>query len=1148
MLEPNFVHLRLRSEYAIEDSILRIKDAVARAVNNRMPALALTDSNLFGMVRFVSQALTEGIKPIIGADVGIAWQNHLFRLLLLVQNEEGYRNLCTLLSAASLNEPGVLTPTVSKEALLAHGSGLIVLSGGAFGPCGLDTDHDTIVSIISALSAAFPDRFYLEIFRAGLPRENIANTIALSLASCHLAYPLESSLAVHAHSADTLVASKSKATGLPLVATHPIQFLEQEDFLAHEARYCIAKSYTLADPRRPKPFSPEQYFPSQEEMQNRFSDCPEALRNTVEIAKRCNFLPVLGRVLLPSFPVPPEKTIDALIEEQTWQALLLQKETLGDRFHLYAERVKRELELIKAMGFTGYFLIVSDFIRWAKANHIPVGPGRGSGAGSLVAYYLGITEVDPIAHGLLFERFLNPERVSMPDFDIDFCQERRDEVIEYVKKRYGSTSVGRIATFGTMAAKAVVRDVGRVLDMPYSFVDTLAKLIPHTLGITLDVAIQEEPQLAQRIESEEEIKNLFDLAKRLEGLPRNVGMHAGGVLIAPGPLTDHVPLYAPEDQVVVSQFDKDDVEAAGLVKFDFLGLKTLTVIDRALYTLKSRHIVPTFEGLADQEVYALLQKGETLAVFQLESRGMRELMQKLLPDTFEDLVALLALFRPGPLGSGMVEDFIARKHGRAKISYFHPELEPILKPTYGIIVYQEQVMQIAQILAGYSLGRADLLRRAMGKKKVEEMATHREQFIQGAKAKGVDLKTATHLFDLMEKFAEYGFNKSHSVAYAMVSYQTGYLKAYFPADFLAASMSFELNDTDKVRDLVLEAKRLGLEVLLPDIQNSHYRFDVLNDKTILYGLGAIKGVGEDAVLEIIRAREEKPFADLYDFCSRVDTRKVNRRSLEALITAGAFDTLSKNRGALLQDVEKALANGELKKRTIGQNSLFESEGMPMLEAMSAPAESWPLEKVLIEEKKSLGFCLSGHLFSAFEKEVRQKFPQKLAEVQAGQVHVAGIVHRLVTKRGLSGKMAFFILDDTSATLEVAVYPEAFAACGNNLAEDALVVVSGVARVDERRDAMRIIANSIALWQDLKRREEEIMLFLDCKQSKTEELAQILHRFPGDSTVFVQYDNQILEAKLRLGKLWRVHLVPGLFQSLTSIGINYKVIQREKHLS
>jgi DNA polymerase-3 subunit alpha len=694
-----------------------------------------------------------------------------------------------------------------------------------------------------------------------------------------------------------------------------------------------------------------------------------------------------------------------------------------------------------------------------------------------------------------------------------------------------------------MAAKAVVRDVGRVLDMPYTFVDTLAKLIPNTLGITLDAAIKEEPQLAQRIESEEEIKTLFDLALRLEGLPRNVGMHAGGVLIAPGPLTDYVPLYAPEEGVVVSQFDKDDVEAAGLVKFDFLGLKTLTVIDRALHTLRERGLAPQWHSLTDEAVYKLLQKGETLAVFQLESRGMRDLMQKLLPDTFEDLVALLALFRPGPLGSGMVEDFIARKHGKAKISYFHPDLEPVLAPTYGIIVYQEQVMQIAQILAGYSLGRADLLRRAMGKKKAEEMAAHREQFIEGAKAKGVDTKTATHLFDLMEKFAEYGFNKSHSVAYALVSYQTAYLKAYYPADFLAASMSFEMNDTDKIRDLVLEANRLGIEVLLPDIHQSHYRFTVLNDNTILYGLGAIKGVGEDAVMEIIRARQQNPFTDLFDFCSRVDTRKVNRRTIEALITAGAFDVLSDNRAALMAEIEKALANGESKKRAVGQNTLFDLEVDPQPQV-----EKWSLEKILIAEKNSLGFCLSGHLFSAVEQEVRQKISQKIVAIQEGQVTVAGVIHKLMTKRGPSGKMAFFTLDDMSATVEVAVYAEAFAQYGHSLSEDALVVVSGIARIDGKRDEMKIIANTVTLWQEIKRKEEAILLFLDCKASRTEELAQILHRFSGENPVWLRYDNEILTAKLRLGSAWRVRLTPDLLQHLNRIGINYKVIQREKHLS
>ncbi|MDD4880804.1 MAG: DNA polymerase III subunit alpha, partial [Gallionellaceae bacterium] len=894
MTPLSFIHLRLHSEYSVQDSILTIDRAIARASEDGMPALALTDlANLFGLVKFYSGARKKGVKPIIGCDIWLAGRDQPdkpSRMLLLVQNRAGYRRLSELLTMAYRGNLHRGRAVIKHEWFETLGTeGLIALSGAQWGEVGLallNDSWDSARAMAAEWSRLFPERYYLEIQRNGRPESESHLTQAVALAS---------------------------ELDLPVVATHPVQFLTPEDFKAHEARVCIAEGYMLADRRRPQSFNQGDYFKSQAEMAELFADLPEALANSVEIARRCNLTLELGKSRLPLFPTPAGVSLDDYLRQRAHEGLETRLAYLfpdpsirSARAQEYLDRLELELVTIIQMGFPGYFLIVADFINWAKHNGVPVGPGRGSGAGSLVAYAIGITDLDPLKYALLFERFLNPERVSMPDFDIDFCQDNRWKVIEYVRDKYGADAVSQIVTFGTMAARAVVRDVGRVLDLPYNFCDQLSKMIPSAPGknVTLDQALAEVPELKERYESEEEVRELVGLARKLEGLTRNVGMHAGGVLIAPGKLIDFCPLYCTEgSDSVVSQLDKDDVEKIGLVKFDFLGLRNLTIIDLAVKYITRLNPAETVDlnslTFDDPAAYDILKKANTTAIFQVESEGMKKLLAKLEPDRFEDIIAVLALYRPGPLGSGMVDDFILRKKGRQSIDYFHPDLKACLSPTYGVIVYQEQVMQISQIIGGYTLGGADLLRRAMGKKKAEEMAKHREIFSKGAEEKGYGAGLAMRLFDLMEKFAEYGFNKSHTAAYAVISYQTAWLKAHHTAAFMAATLSSDMDDTDSVRTFIGDSLKNGLKVAPPDVNRSEYRFYPVDRATIRYGLGAIKGTGESAINNILAAREKDgPFADLYDFCRRVDRRLVNRRAIEAMARAGAFDGLHDNRAAV----------------------------------------------------------------------------------------------------------------------------------------------------------------------------------------------------------------------------------------------------------
>ncbi|HHH47058.1 MAG TPA: DNA polymerase III subunit alpha, partial [Thiotrichales bacterium] len=863
-MPPEFVHLRVHSEYSLVDGLVRIKPLMQAVASAGMPAVAVTDrNNLFAMVKHYRAALAAGIKPIIGADLWLANPDDPltpFELVLLCQDRTGYLNLAELLSRAYLEGQHRGVPMVDPAWIEGHSEGLIALSGGRRGDVGaalVAGDEALAERRLQHWLALFPDRFYLELQRTGRAGEAECNRGSVALAA---------------------------ALDVPVVATNDVRFLRPEDFEAHEVRVCIHEGRTLDDPHRPREYSEQQYLRSPQEMAELFSDIPEALENSVEIARRCNYRLSLGKHYLPDFPVPDGMSMDEYFRQQAREglerrlAVLFPEDTPEREAKIapYRERLETELDVIIQMGFPGYFLIVADFIQWAKANGVPVGPGRGSGAGSLVAYALTITDLDPIAYDLLFERFLNPERVSMPDFDVDFCMEGRDRVIDYVAERYGRDRVSQIITYGSMAAKAVVRDVGRVLGHPYGFVDRIAKLIPFEVGMTLDKALAQEEELQRLVEEDEEVAAIIEMAKSLEGLARNAGKHAGGVVISPSRLTDFTPIYCEEGSTsLVTQLDKDDVEAVGLVKFDFLGLRTLTIIDWALKTINAEREArgePPVDiariPLDDEATFRLLKDCRTTAVFQLESSGMKDLIRRLQPDSFEDIVALVALFRPGPLQSGMVDDFINRKHGRQKVEYPHPALEPILKPTYGVILYQEQVMQIAQVLAGYTLGGADLLRRAMGKKKPEEMAKQRAIFVSGATERGVDEATATYIFDLMEKFAGYGFNKSHSAAYALVSYQTAWLKAHYPAAFMAAVLSSDMDNTDKVVTLIDECRDMGLGVVPPDINRSGYRF-VAAGGEILYGLGAIKGVGQSAIEAMLEARDrDGPFRDLFDFCRR----------------------------------------------------------------------------------------------------------------------------------------------------------------------------------------------------------------------------------------------------------------------------------------
>ena len=1133
-----FVHLHLHTEYSLVDGIIRIDELVERVAALGMPAVAVTDqSALFSLVKFYRAAQARGVKPIIGADLWVqggagarGGALERTRIVALCQDQSGYRNLTRLVTRSYTEGQSQGIPVVRREWLNEAAEGLILLSGGLAGEVGqvlAKRGHAEARRRLEEWLAAFPERFYIELQRTGRPGEE--------------AY-LEGALALAAD------------CDVPVVATNDVCFLKSEDYEAHEARVCIHEGRMLDDPRRPRRYSQGQYLKGPEDMAALFADLPEALENAVCLAQRCNLELGLGRHHLPDFPIPVGEGLEAHLRRVAGAGLdrrLQQTLPAGGESERvrYRERLEREIEVITNMGFAGYFLIVADFIRFAREEGIPVGPGRGSGAGSLVAYALAITDLDPLAYDLLFERFLNPERVSLPDFDVDFCMERRDEVIEYVAGRYGRDRVSQIITYGTMAAKAVVRDVGRVLGRAYGFVDQIAKLIPFDLHMTLERALAEEPALKARYEAEEEVREIIDLAKRLEGLTRNAGRHAGGVVISPAPLTEFMPLYCEEGATTpVTQFDMGDVEAMGLVKFDFLGLRTLTIIDWAVRAINRGHEGPTLDIARlppdDPAAFDLIRSGETTAVFQLESRGMKELVKRLKPDRFEDLIALVALFRPGPLQSGMVDDFIERKHGRAPARYQHPALEPILAPTYGVILYQEQVMQIAQVLAGYSLGAADLLRRAMGKKKPGEMAKQRAVFINGAAGRGVDAALAGVIFDLMEKFAGYGFNKSHSAAYALLSYQTAWLKAHHPAAFMAAVLSADMDHTDKIVSLIDECRRMGIPILAPHVNDSEHAFTVAEGGAIRYGLGAIKGAGRSAVEALGEARAAQgPFRDLFDLTRRVDQRRLNRRVVEALARAGALDRLGPSRAAILASLDTALQSAEqrLRDRAAGQVDLF---GFPQGPEASpdevtlgfTDVPEWSDEERLNGEKEALGLYLSGHPIDRYRDELVRLCVCRLADLTPGSRRVAGLITGLRTTQGRRGRMAIATLDDQSARIEVVVYAETLPAVAEVLAKGRIVVAEGVCGIDDFNGGYRITAermSDIAAAREKLAHRLVLRLTADgLANGLLAELKSLLQGSPrGLCPVVIDYQGARASAELTLPDPYRVQPSDALLERL-----------------
>ncbi|WP_028380178.1 DNA polymerase III subunit alpha [Legionella cherrii] len=1147
-MQQRFVHLRVHTEFSLVDGLVRVKPLMKALPSRGMCAVAVTDyCNLFAAVKHYKSAVDAGIKPIIGSDLPCHDPDQPERvssLVLLCLNSEGYKNLTCLISKAYQEGQYQGQPRVQNQWIKEYSAGLIALSGGRLGDIGqalLANDIALAKSRALYWQNVFPNRFYLEVQRTGRPDEIRYNEQLIALA-------------------DELQ--------LPLVATNDVCFLDQDDFEAHEARVCIHEGYTLADPRRVQKYSAQQYLRSADEMIALFSDLPSAIENTVEISKRCTVKLDLGNNYLPNFPIPDGSTVENYLSHLSQVGLeerLLQifknksSQELQAAREEYDKRLQVELTVINNMGFAGYFLIVADFIQWAKKNGVPVGPGRGSGAGSLVAYALKITDLDPLEYELLFERFLNPERVSMPDFDIDFCMEGRDRVIDYVAEKYGRQSVSQIITFGTMAAKAVVRDVGRVLGHPYGFVDKLAKLIPFEIGITLNKALEQEEELKRRYTEEEEVKELIDLALKLEGITRNAGKHAGGVVIAPSQLTDFTAIYCEEGSTqIVSQFDKDDVEAAGLVKFDFLGLRTLTIIDWALATVNKKQAL---EGLPpvdisqiptdDAATFDLLKACKTTAVFQLESRGMKELINRLQPDCFEDIIALVALFRPGPLQSGMVDDFIDRKHGRAAVDYPHPDLEPILKPTYGVILYQEQVMQIAQVLANYTLGAADLLRRAMGKKKPEEMAKQREIFTEGATARGVDEKVATHIFDLMEKFAGYGFNKSHSAAYALVAYQTAWLKAHYPAAFMAAVMSSDMDNTDKVVTFIDECAHMKLTILPPSINHSMYPFTVTDDTTIIYGLGAIKGVGESAIDCITEEREAGgAYSDLFGFCQRLDLRKVNRRVLEALIKSGAFDDWGVERAMLTASLEKALkvAEKEHQNQSSGQFDLFSLLEDESNEQKYVPCKPWSEAQRLEGEREVLGFYLTGHPADQYRREFGD-FIVSISQLNPSMHKKALIcaqivgIRKIITKRGK--KLVILGMDDSTARLDVVVFGELFESVGSTLATGDMLVIEGEVAHDDYNGGVKMTANNL---YDIPTARTKFARCLELRlypehQGILASIQALLKAHVGRCTVQFSYSNEYARAQLSLAPQWQVIPSDELLGLLTNLLGDEHVVMR-----
>ncbi|WP_394681752.1 DNA polymerase III subunit alpha [uncultured Comamonas sp.] len=1146
-----FVHLRIHSEFSIIDSTNRVGDLIKFAAGDSQPAMALTDLNsLFGAIKFYKAGRGAGVKPLLGAELTLEPEvagGPLSRIIVLIQSQQGYLNLSELLARIWMADTIKAQPQCTWAWLEELSDGLILLSGAQGGPVGqalMRGDEKTARSVALRLAGLFPHRFYIELQRAGRADDESHVAAAVALAA-HLK--------------------------LPVVATHPVQFTKPADFESHEARVCIAEGETLGNKKRVKRFTRDQYLKSAAEMEALFADLPSAIANTAEIARRCSVTLQLGKYFLPDFPTPNGMPIDAYFRQASFEGL-------EDRLQLlfpneakreaerpkYVERLEFELGIILKMGFPGYFLIVADFINWAKNNGCPVGPGRGSGAGSLVAYVLKITDLDPIHYNLLFERFLNPERVSMPDFDVDFCQANRDRVIDYVKDLYGRNAVSQIATFGTMAARAAIRDVGRALDMSYGFCDGISKLIPNKPGLHVTLkyppnppkdgdkytyAIKEEPILAERIEKEEDVKTLIEMAQKLEGMTRNIGMHAGGVVIAPGKLTDFCPLYQqPGSTSAVAMYDKDDVEAVGLVKFDFLGLATLTILEIAREFIIKRHKGQEnfkFEEipLDDARTYQLFSAGKTEAVFQFESRGMQQMLKEAKPSRLEDLIALNALYRPGPMD--LIPSFVARKHGKEVVEYPHPLVEKVLSETYGIMVYQEQVMQTAQVLGGYSLGGADLLRRAMGKKKVEEMVQHRATFREGASKIGIDEAKADEVFDLMEKFAGYGFNKSHAAAYSLLAYHTGWLKVHYTAEFYCGNMTVEMDNTDKLKVLYEDALKMGMTFEMPDVNRGHHRFEPVTDKVIRYGLGAIKGTGQAAIEAIVAAREGKgtgpqgdtkgPFKSLFDFCLRVDRSKLNKRTVEALIKGGAFDSIQLNRRALIESVDVAFEFAATTHANANQGGLFDmmgddAVGSSTQEPPLADVLPWGIKERLVQEKTAIGFYLSGHLFDEVELEVRQFVRTPISQLKDSREPqtVAGIISDMRVINGQRGKLVLFKIDDKTGVIEGSLDEATWNRHKEQLKDDEFVILSARIGQDHFSGGLRAKAQHVWGLADARARFGRYLLVNTDRHQP--DVARLIQEFPA-------VEEHTDEGVLRHGLKIRLGVVCGQGEARAGVELN-----------
>ena len=1139
-----FVHLHIHTEFSLVDGICRVSQLVDHAQKLDMQALAITDvANIYGAIKFYKKCITRGIKPIIGVDLSLSnpQKNPLnSRLVLLCRNNDGYRFLCELLSKLHTSESTGKELISDKQLFREGGKNLIALSGGLSGDIGqaLRGENFSLAEeLIYQYKELFPDNFYLEITRTGAPDEEeyLNNLVPLSM-----------------------------STRTPLVASNNVRYINEGEYEAHEIRVCINEGRILDDPRRPRLYTEKQHLRTKAEMIQLFSDLPSAVENTSHIAKRCNVFLEFDDIHMPRMPIHEVVEANGTLETNAQKRL---KSILINIDHnkkaRYEGRLSDELKIIREMGYADYFLIVSDFIDWAKKSGIPVGPGRGSGAGSLVAYALGITQLDPIEHSLLFERFLNPERISLPDFDIDFCMLGRDRVIEYVVDKYGADKVAQIITFNSLAARAVMRDVGRVMGLPYGFCDILAKLVPFEVGMTLQKALDQDSELRERYQMEPEVTQLIDNARLLEGLPRNAGKHAGGIVIAPKPITEYTALYIEKEMTQpVTQFDKDDLETIGLVKFDFLGLRTLTVIEWTLAQVnqknkKEKLPLVNLDNLPidDLGTYKFIQSCQTTAIFQLESRGMRELIERIQPENFDDLIALIALFRPGPLQSGMVDDYIDRKHGKKSVNYPHPSVEEVLKPTYGVIIYQEQVMQIAQILGGYTLGAADVLRRAMGKKKPEEMEHQRSIFVEGAEKKGVKSRVANSIYDLMEKFAGYGFNKSHSAAYALLSYQTAWLKTYYPSFFMAAALSADMEHTDKIVILIDECNKLGIDILPPDINLSDYAFTVDNDLKIRYGLGAVKGVGKKAVENLVMERTNgKTFENIYDFCLKVDGQKCNKKACEALITAGAFDSIGDHRAEILAELRDAMntADQHESAKLSGQSDMFGLEVDTEIVASQNQIPPWSSRKKLEEEKKSLGLYLSDHPMSYYRNELENIVDGTIKDISPNPertITIAGLmanIRTFNTKRG--DMMAFVSIDDQTAKADISIFGELYSQLRKLTQSDSLFIISGMTSKDERTGGLQVRANKIYTMETLRAkalRKIKINLKSDMSPNKLiPQLHDLLTSFLGTATkIEMEYHTAKDDiVSINFGEDWRVNVsdifLDELFQLLGRSNISF----------